>query len=194
MSRSPQPHAASESRVRDPSPHPCSSAARAAAWRRSPAPRTPAAGDETGRRTPWRGCADRPAPSRPASECPCPSTSTCPLDGLSSPPRICSSVVFARTRTRRRSRAARPRGSRGSRTCRTSRVTGPCWNCLATSRASRTDSVMSQSLGRRGSRRTPSGVDGSERAQKERHDADAYHVRRSPRRRAAHSCNRHWRP
>src|SRR4051812_21534882 len=105
-----------------------------------------------------------------------PSTSTCPCEGLSRPPRICSSVVLPEPDAPTIDSRS-PARIETFTAFSTSSVTGPCWKCLATLRASRTDSVMSQSLGRRGSRRAPSGVDRGEYAEQEGHDADADHVR-----------------
>src|SRR5512139_796373 len=97
-----------------------------------------------------------------------PAIRTTPLDGRSSPPRICSNVVLPEPDAPTiASVSARP-------TLRSTPVsTSSRWpastKCLATPSQLRTgDSFMSQSLGRVGARGTPGGIQGGEATQRER--------------------------
>src|SRR5690242_19943872 len=99
-----------------------------------------------------------------------PATRTTPELGGSRPPRICSSVVLPEpeaptiaTRSPAATLNATPRS--------TSSTTGPWWKLLCTPCASRTVSLMAQSLRRRGARRPPGRINGSEHAQRERDGA-----------------------
>ena len=67
--RSPRPTRSSSAGAAPRAPRPPAYAAPAAAWRRSRAPRTPAAGDGTGRRSRAPGCAARRARSRSRRGC-----------------------------------------------------------------------------------------------------------------------------
>ena len=108
-------------------------AARAAAWRRFRAPRTPATGDGTGRRTRACDCAARRAVSRRAQWMSLPATLTVPAVGLSSPPRICSSVVLPEPEAPMIARRSPARTARFT-PCSTSRSIGPWRNARVTSR------------------------------------------------------------
>src|SRR5487761_1692937 len=109
-----------------------------------------------------------------------PSTSTWPLLGRSSPPRICSRVVLPEpeaptiaTRSPAATASAAPRS--------TSSVTGPWRKLFETSRASSTGSMppmllMAQRLCRSRAAGAPGRIDGCQRAEEERHAAYAQHV------------------
>src|SRR3954467_3932601 len=105
----------------------------------------------------------------------CPDTNTCPVVGRSRPPRICSKVVLpepdAPTIAIRSPDAAAKLTPRS-----TSRFTGPCVKFFWTSRASNTNSLMSQGLGGGGTRSAPRGINSRHRTQQEGDRADPHHV------------------
>src|SRR5439155_8720702 len=104
-----------------------------------------------------------------------PAISTSPAVGRSSPPRICSSVVLPEPEAP--TIATRSPGEIASATpCSTGSSTGPWRKLLWMPRASRTGSLMPQSLRRRGAGGAPRRIDGRERAQREGHAAHLEHV------------------
>src|SRR6185437_13145494 len=104
-----------------------------------------------------------------------PSTSTWPLVGWSSPPRICSRVVLPEPEAPTIATRS-PAATASAALCSTSSVTGPWRKLFETSRASRTNSLMTQCL--RGSRAAgaPGRIDRCQRTQDESHAADAQHI------------------
>src|SRR5579883_3615073 len=106
-----------------------------------------------------------------------PSINTLPAVGGSRPPKICNKVVLPEpeaptiaTRSPEAISSSMPRS--------TSSVTGPWRKLLCSASARRTggSNVMMQRLRGRGARSAPRGIERRERAQDERHAADARHV------------------
>src|SRR6185312_4676813 len=132
-----------------------------------------------------------------------PSTKTWPLVGRSSPPRICSSVVLPEPEAPTMATRS-PADTDSTAPCSTSSVTGPWRKLFETARAASTslpgpswaasplprgptrsrlssevapgNLLMTERLRRGGAARTPCRIDGRQRAEKERHAADAQHV------------------
>src|SRR3569833_1475823 len=116
-----------------------------------------------------------PRASSPSSLISRPSTKTCPVVGRSSPPRICSKVVLPDPEAPTIAiRSPAPAAKFTPRS--TSSVTGPCVKFFCTSRASNTNSLMSESLGRRGPRCAPRRINRRHSTQQEGNGARAHDV------------------
>src|SRR5580700_567401 len=106
-----------------------------------------------------------------------PATSTRPELGLSSPPRICNSVVLPEPEAptmATRSPAAICKLAPAS----TFSISGPCRKLLQTSMACSAASLMSQGLRRRGAGGSPGRVQRGQDTQGESHGTDPHHIDR----------------